>query len=153
MMLSPIEMMRLTGDDMMTRGFGRIINSRLAQREDGATGARPVERRALGSGRVRRGLARQRSSRNVTINNLLARDFDSDAQRTHVGAMLETTGKTFEELWRARAEATPPNVTVGRANSAPIARSCARNTPVSLRTKPADRRRKLSRDLLKGPSP
>jgi len=33
--------------------------------------------------------------------------FDSDAQRTHVGAMLQATGKTFEELWRARAEANP----------------------------------------------
>ena len=33
--------------------------------------------------------------------------FDSDAQRAHVHAMLEASGKTFEELWRARAEANP----------------------------------------------
>ena len=46
-------------------------------------------------------------ARNVTINNLLPGIFDSDAQRAHVGAMLEATGKTFEELWRARAEANP----------------------------------------------
>ncbi len=32
---------------------------------------------------------------------------DANAQRAHVGAMLEATGKTFEELWRARAEANP----------------------------------------------
>jgi 3-oxoacyl-[acyl-carrier protein] reductase len=53
------------------------------------------------------GLARQTAARNVTINNLLPGIFDSDAQRAHVHAMLEASGKTFEELWRARAEANP----------------------------------------------
>ena len=107
MMLSPIEMMRLTVDGMMTRRFGRIINIvsrsvKMAQLELGlSNGAR--------SGLVGfvAGLARQTVAHNVTINNLLPGIFDSDAQRAHVGAMLETTGKTFEELWRARAEANP----------------------------------------------
>ena len=107
MMLSPIEMTRLTVDGMMTRGFGRIINIvsrsvKMAQLELGlSNGAR--------SGLVGfvAGLARQTVAHNVTINNLLPGIFDSDAQRTHVRAMLETTGKTFEELWRARAEANP----------------------------------------------
>src|SRR5262249_49352453 len=53
------------------------------------------------------GLARQTAARNVTINNLLPGIFDSDAQRAHVRAMLEASGKTFEKLWRARAEANP----------------------------------------------
>jgi 3-oxoacyl-[acyl-carrier protein] reductase len=107
MMLCPIEMMRLTVDGMMTRGFGRIINIvsrsvKMAQLELGlSNGAR--------SGLVGfvAGLARQTVAHNVTINNLLPGIFDSDAQRTHVRAMLETTGQTFEELWRARAEANP----------------------------------------------
>jgi 3-oxoacyl-[acyl-carrier protein] reductase len=107
MMLSPIEMMRLTVDGMMTRGFGRIINIvsrsvKMAQLELGlSNGAR--------SGLVGfvAGLARQTAARNVTINNLLPGIFDSDAQRAHVRAMLEASGKTFEELWRARAEANP----------------------------------------------
>ena len=107
MMLSPIEMMRLTIDGMMTRGFGRIINIvsrsvKMAQLELGlSNGAR--------SGLVGfvAGLARQTVSRNVTINNLLPGIFDSDAQRMHVGAMLEASGKTLEELWRARAKANP----------------------------------------------
>src|SRR6516165_8813711 len=107
MMLSPIEMMRLTVDGMMTRGFGRIINIvsrsvKMAQLELGlSNGAR--------SGLVgfAAGLARQTAARNVTINNLLPGIFDSDAQRAHVRAMLERTGKTFEELWRARADANP----------------------------------------------
>src|SRR6516164_3414262 len=100
-------MMRLTVDGMMTRGFGRIINIvsrsvKMAQLELGlSNGAR--------SGLVgfAAGLARQTAAHNVTINNLLPGIFDSDAQRAHVRAMLEPTGKTFEELWRARAEANP----------------------------------------------
>src|SRR6266702_5915412 len=107
MMLSHIEMMRLTVDGMMARGFGRIINIvsrsvKIPQAELGlSNGAR--------SGLVGfvAGLARQTIGRGVTINNLLPGIFDSDAQRMHVGAMLEASGKTFEELWRARAEANP----------------------------------------------
>ena len=107
MMLSPIEMMRLTVDGMMARGFGRIINIvsrsvKIPQLELGlSNGAR--------SGLVGfvSGLARQTVSRNVTINNLLPGIFDSDAQRAHVRALVEPGGKSFEELWRARGEANP----------------------------------------------
>jgi 3-oxoacyl-[acyl-carrier protein] reductase len=106
MMLSPIEMMRLTVDGMMARGFGRVLNIvsrsvKIPQIELGlSNGAR--------SGLVgfAAGLARQTVSRNVTINNLLPGIFDSDAQRSHVRALVEP-GKSFEELWRARGEANP----------------------------------------------
>ena len=107
MMLSPIEMMRLTVDGMMARGFGRVLNIvsrsvKIPQVELGlSNGAR--------SGLVGfvAGLARQTVSRNVTINNLLPGIFNSDAQRQHVRALVEPTGKSFEELWRARGEANP----------------------------------------------
>ena len=107
MMLAPIEMMRLTVDGMMSRGFGRIANIvsrsvKIAQPELGlSNGAR--------SGLVGfvAGLARQTVGRNVTINNLLPGIFDSDAQREHVRGMLATTGKSFEEVWRDRAAANP----------------------------------------------
>jgi 3-oxoacyl-[acyl-carrier protein] reductase len=106
MMLSPIEMMRLTVDGMMARGFGRVLNIvsrsvKIPQVELGlSNGAR--------SGLVGfvAGLARQTVGRNVTINNLLPGIFDSDAQRSHVRALVEP-GKSFEELWRARGEANP----------------------------------------------
>src|SRR6201987_1459030 len=107
MMLAPIEMMRATVDGMMARGFGRIVNIssrsvKIPQLELGlSNGAR------TGLVGFVAGLARQTVSRNVTINNLLPGIFDSDAQRVHVAAMLEATGKTFEELWRARPGATP----------------------------------------------
>ena len=107
MMLAPIEMMRLTVDGMMARGFGRIVNIvsrsvKIPQLELGlSNGAR--------SGLVGfvAGLARQTVGRNVTINNLLPGIFYSDAQRAHIRGMLEATGKSFDELWRARAEANP----------------------------------------------
>jgi 3-oxoacyl-[acyl-carrier protein] reductase len=106
MMLCHIEMMRLTVDGMMERGFGRIVNIvsrsvKIPQLELGlSNGAR--------SGLVGfvAGLARETVARNVTINNLLPGIFDINAQREHIGAMVET-GKTFDELWRARAAANP----------------------------------------------
>jgi 3-oxoacyl-[acyl-carrier protein] reductase len=107
MMLGPIEMMRLTVDGMMARGFGRIINIvsrsvKIPQIELGlSNGAR--------SGLVgfTAGLARQTVAHNVTINNLLPGIFDSDAQRRHIEGMLEPGGKTFDDIWQARAAANP----------------------------------------------
>ncbi len=107
MMLGPIEMMRLTVDGMMARSFGRIINIvsrsvKIPQIELGlSNGAR--------SGLVgfAGGLARQTVERNVTINNLLPGIFDSDAQRRHIEGMLTPGGKSFDEIWEARAAANP----------------------------------------------
>jgi 3-oxoacyl-[acyl-carrier protein] reductase len=107
MMLSPIEMMRLTVDGMMTRGFGRIVNIvsrsvKIPQAELGlSNGAR--------SGLVGfvAGLARQTVARNVTINNLLPGIFDSDAQIRHIEGMLEPGGKSFDQIWKERAAANP----------------------------------------------
>jgi 3-oxoacyl-[acyl-carrier protein] reductase len=107
MMLSPIEMMRLTVDGMMERGFGRIVNIvsrsvKIPQIELGlSNGAR--------SGLVGfvAGLSRQTVARNVTINNLLPGIFDSDAQVRHIEGMLEPGGKSFDQIWQERAAANP----------------------------------------------
>jgi 3-oxoacyl-[acyl-carrier protein] reductase len=106
MMLGPIEMMRLTVDGMMARGFGRIVNIvsrsvRVPQLELGlSNGAR--------SGLVgfAGGVARQTAAHNVTINNLLPGIFDSDAQHRHIRGMIEGTHKTYEQAFRERAEAS-----------------------------------------------
>jgi 3-oxoacyl-[acyl-carrier protein] reductase len=107
MMLGPIEMIRATVDGMMQRGFGRIVNIssrsvKIPQLELGlSNGAR--------SGLVGfvAGLARQTVAHNVTINNLLPGIFDSDAQKRHIEGMLDDLGKSFEEVWRARAAGSP----------------------------------------------
>lgn len=107
MMLGPIETIRLTVDGMMARRFGRIVNIvsrsvKISQAELGlSNGAR--------SGLVGfvAGLSRQTVQHNVTINNLLPGIFDTDAQRRHINGMLEPGGKSFADIWQARAAANP----------------------------------------------
>jgi len=106
MMLGPIEMIRLTIDGMTARGFGRIVNIvsrsvKIPQAELGlSNGAR------AGLVGFAAGLSRQTAARNVTINNLLPGIFDSDAQHRHIRGMLAGSGKTFEQVFRERAEAS-----------------------------------------------
>ncbi|MEO3388479.1 SDR family oxidoreductase [Mesorhizobium sp. CAU 1741] len=107
MMLPPIFMMQATVDGMMERGFGRIVNIasrsvKIAHAELGlSNGAR--------SGLVgfTAGLARQTVIRNVTINNLLPGIFDSDGQRQHVAKMSETSGRSYDDIWKQRAGKNP----------------------------------------------
>lgn len=107
MMLAPIEMIRLTVDGMIGRGFGRIVNIvsrsvKIPQPELGlSNGARTGLIGFVG------GLARQTVAHNVTINNLLPGIFDSDAQRRHIEGMLTAGGKSFDEIWRERAAGNP----------------------------------------------
>jgi 3-oxoacyl-[acyl-carrier protein] reductase len=106
MMLGPIEMMRLSVDGMVARGFGRIVNivSRSVKIPQGELGLSNGARAGLVG--FAAGLARQVAGHNVTINNLLPGIFDSDAQHRHIRGMLAATGKTFEQLFRERAEAS-----------------------------------------------
>src|SRR6266496_6690705 len=106
MMLRHIEMMRLTVDGMMARGFGRIVNIvsrsvKIPQAELGlSNGAR--------SGLVgfTAGLARQTVRHNVTINNLLPGPFDTDGQREHVQGMVDAE-RSFDQIWNARVATNP----------------------------------------------
>jgi 3-oxoacyl-[acyl-carrier protein] reductase len=107
MMLSPIEMLRLTVDGMKQRGFGRIVNIvsrsvKIPQLELGlSNGAR--------SGLVGfvAGLARQTIARNVTINNILPGIIASDAQREHVEGLAAMTGRPFADIWAERERQNP----------------------------------------------
>ena len=107
MMLAPIEMIRLTVDGMMARGFGRIVNIvsrsvKIAQPELSlSNGAR--------SGLVGfvAGIARETIKHNVTINNILPGIIASDGQRKHVAALAAQSGRSFETIWRERAAANP----------------------------------------------
>lgn len=107
MMLTPIEMIRLTVDGMMERGFGRIVNIvsrsvKIAQPELGLSNA-------ARSGLVGfvAGLARQTAARNVTINNILPGIIASDGQRQHVEELARTTGRPFADIWAERAGQNP----------------------------------------------
>jgi 3-oxoacyl-[acyl-carrier protein] reductase len=106
MMLCHIEMMRLTVDGMMARGFGRIVNIvsrsvKIPQLELGlSNGAR--------SGLVgfASGLARQTVRHNVTINNLLPGPFDTDGQRDHVQGLVDAQN-SYEDIWKRRVAGVP----------------------------------------------
>jgi 3-oxoacyl-[acyl-carrier protein] reductase len=141
MMLAPIEMMRLTVDGMMARRFGRIINivSRSVKTPQLELGLSNGPRSGL-VGFVA-GLARQTVARNVTINNLLPGIFDSGAQRAHVGALVEGSGKTFEELWRERAESNPVRRRVRRRRRAHPGAEAQRNGRPTLHRREPRRRR------------
>ena len=114
MMLCHIEMMRLTVDGMMARGFGRIVNIvsrsvKIPQAELGlSNGAR--------SGLVGfiAGLARQTVRHNVTINNLLPGPFDTDAQREHVRGMVDAETFLRPDLERARGDKSRRAASAGR---------------------------------------
>jgi 3-oxoacyl-[acyl-carrier protein] reductase len=107
MMLAPIEMMRLTVDAMMERGFGRIVNivSRSVKSPQIELGLSNGARSGL-VGFVA-GLARQTIARNVTINNILPGIVASDAQRDHVRGLAEMTGRSFADIWDERARQNP----------------------------------------------
>jgi 3-oxoacyl-[acyl-carrier protein] reductase len=107
MMLGPIAMMRATVDGMIERRFGRIVNivSRSVKLPAPELGLSNGARSGL-VGFVA-GLARQTVRHNVTINNLLPGIFATDAQKRHIENMLRGSGKTFDEVWRERAQANP----------------------------------------------
>ena len=107
MMVGPIEMMRRTVDGMIERRFGRIVNivSRSVKTPQLELGLSNGARSGL-VGFVA-GLARQTVRHNVTINNLLPGVFATDAQRHHILGMLDTTGKTFDQLWHERGTQNP----------------------------------------------
>jgi 3-oxoacyl-[acyl-carrier protein] reductase len=106
-MLGPIAMMRATVDGMIERRFGRIVNivSRSVKLPAPELGLSNGARSGLVG--FAAGLARQTVRHNVTINNLLPGIFATDAQKRHIENMLQGSGKTFDEVWRERAQANP----------------------------------------------
>ncbi len=114
MMVGPIEMIRRTVDPMVERRFGRIVNivSRSVKTPQIELGLSNGARSGL-VGFVA-GLARQTVRHNVTINNLLPGVFATDAQRRHINGMLESTGKSFDQLWEERGSNNPAG-RMGRA--------------------------------------
>ena len=149
MMLSHIEMMRLTVDGMMARGFGRILNivSRSVKIPQASSACRTA--RAPGLVGFAGGLARQTVAHNVTINNLLAGYLRQrraarahprhaagdrqDVRRGLAGARRRQSGQALRQAGRAR-----------RLLRLPLLGACR----LHHRPKPADRRRKLSGDVL-----
>ncbi|VVE23600.1 SDR family oxidoreductase [Pandoraea soli] len=106
-MLTPIELIKACVDDMMARGFGRIVNitSSAVKAPIDILGLSNGARSGL-TGFVA-GLARTTVGHNVTINNLLPGAFDTDRLAATLQASATKSGQTVEEVRTKRAAAIP----------------------------------------------
>ena len=106
-MLTAIELIKATVDGMIERRFGRILNI------TSAAVKAPIDILGLSNG-ARSGLtgfvagiARKTVRHNVTINNLLPGQFDTDRLRSNFQKVAENSGKSVEEVTSAACEANP----------------------------------------------
>jgi 3-oxoacyl-[acyl-carrier protein] reductase len=108
-MLTPIELIKATVDNMAARGFGRIVNI-----TSSAVKA-PIDILGLSNG-ARSGLtgfvagvsrSSKLASRGVTINSLLPGKFDTDRLASTVGAAAARSGTSVEDLRRVQQAQIP----------------------------------------------
>jgi 3-oxoacyl-[acyl-carrier protein] reductase len=106
-MLTPIELIKATVDGMIARRFGRIINI------TSSSVKAPIDVLGLSNG-ARSGLtgfvagiARKTVAHNVTINNILPGQFDTDRLKKTMGAAASNSGKTLDEVFEARRQQIP----------------------------------------------
>jgi 3-oxoacyl-[acyl-carrier protein] reductase len=96
-MLSAIFMIKDTVDGMIARQFGRIVNitSSAVKAPIPILGLSNGARSGL-TGFVA-GVAREVAKHNVTINNLLPGDFDTERHQSNTRAMAKLKNRTYEE--------------------------------------------------------
>jgi 3-oxoacyl-[acyl-carrier protein] reductase len=106
-MLTPIELIKATVDGMIARRFGRIINI------TSSSVKAPIEILGLSNGARSgltgfvAGLARKTVAHNVTINNLLPGQFDTDRLKSNMATGAKAAGKSTEEWAEARRKQIP----------------------------------------------
>jgi 3-oxoacyl-[acyl-carrier protein] reductase len=106
-MITPILLIRAVVDGMISRKFGRIVNI-----TSGAVKA-PIAELGLSNGARTglhgfiAGLSRTTVRHNVTINNLMPGPFETDRLRSNLEFNAKKTGKTPQDIRRARTEANP----------------------------------------------
>ena len=106
-MLTPIELIKATVDQMIARRFGRIVNitSSAVKAPIGPLGLSNGARSGL-TGFIA-GLARQTAKHNVTINNLLPGFFLTERNRTTIAAFAKERGLSEEQALAERLRAIP----------------------------------------------
>jgi 3-oxoacyl-[acyl-carrier protein] reductase len=106
-MLTPIELIKATVDGMIARRFGRIINI------TSSSVKAPIDILGLSNGARSgltgfvAGLARKTVSHNVTINNLLPGQFDTDRLKKTMAASAGAAGKNADDVFEARRRQIP----------------------------------------------
>jgi 3-oxoacyl-[acyl-carrier protein] reductase len=106
-MLTPIELIKATVDGMIARKFGRIVNI-----TSGAVKA-PIDILGLSNGARSgltgfvAGLSRKTVAHNVTINNLLPGQFDTDRLKVTAASWAKAAGISVEEALAKRRKEIP----------------------------------------------
>jgi 3-oxoacyl-[acyl-carrier protein] reductase len=106
-MLTPIELIKATVDPMIARRFGRIVNI------TSSSVKAPIEILGLSNGARSgltgfvAGLARMTVEHNVTINNLLPGQFDTDRLRNTTASAAKNLGKSTDEIAAQRRQLIP----------------------------------------------
>jgi 3-oxoacyl-[acyl-carrier protein] reductase len=97
-MLSSIFMIKDTMDGMIARKFGRIVNitSSAVKAPISILGLSNGARSGL-TGFVA-GVAREVAKHNVTINNLLPGDFDTERHQSNTRSLAKVQNRTYEEM-------------------------------------------------------
>lgn len=121
-MLTPIEMIKAVIDGMIDQRFGRIVNI-----TSGAV-RNPIPHLGLSNGARAgltgfvAGLARQVAQHNVTINNLLPGQFDTDRVASLFASRAKAENMGADEI-RKRAEAANPTGRLGSPHE--FGKACA----------------------------
>ena len=106
-MLTPIELIKATVDGMIERRFGRIVNI------TSSSVKAPIEILGLSNGARSgltgfvAGLSRKTVEHNVTINNLLPGQFDTDRLRGTTATTAKKLGKSVDEVAESRRMLIP----------------------------------------------
>jgi 3-oxoacyl-[acyl-carrier protein] reductase len=97
-MLSAVFMIKDTVDGMIARKFGRIVNitSSAVKAPISILGLSNGARSGL-TGFVA-GVAREVAKHNVTVNNLLPGDFDTERHQSNTRAMAKVQNRSYEEM-------------------------------------------------------
>lgn len=98
-MLTPLAMIRLAVDGMVSRGFGRIVNvtSAMVKSPRAPMGLSTGARAGLTS--VAKALSGEVASANVTINNLLPERFDTGRQQQMAKLHASLAGITVDQAY------------------------------------------------------
>ena len=126
MMLGPIEMMRLTVDGMMARGFGRIVNIVSRSVKIPQARAWTVERRTCRAGRLRRRVSRGRPPRTTSRSTICCRAFSTATPSTGIFAACSKAAARRSSRCSVNApRPAQPSATANRPSSVLIARFSA----------------------------
>lgn len=92
---------------MVERGFGRVVNITSASVFTGVGKLDLSSAARAGLTAFLSGVARQLAHANVTINNLLPGNFDTDRQAAIVAAGAKASGKSVADVRATRERANP----------------------------------------------